>query len=249
MDDALVSETLEAMADRRTASATQKSLKPLRGVRGVAVGEIARLATAVWQESPPDADEDRSALSRLFGAAYEDGLIAIGLVAAVLPDDPHAALDLGMEWLERVDDISTADALGWLVIGPGITASKTSVDTLHRFAQHPHPYVRRAIVMAAMAWTPAKLEGPSAAPLRCRVGTKQVRFVEQAQAAALHNLMNAFIRDTDPSVRKAIRRVLRAWAKSDPPSIVAWAGQVSGGLPRLFKTEVQRAARAMERAP
>jgi hypothetical protein len=109
-----------------------------------------------------------------------------------------------------------------------------------------HPAARRAVLMAGMAWTPARLEGPSAAPLRARLKVKQVRFVEHALTDRLAELADAFVRDTDPAVRKALRRVLRAWSKSDPAGAVAWAESVRGGLPKLYKSEIDRARRQLK---
>lgn len=64
---------------------------------------------------------------------------------------------------------------------------------------------------------------------------------------ALGQLAADRVRDEDAGVRKALRRVLRAWAKHDPASLVTWADGVRGGLPRLLGDEVQRARRRADR--
>jgi hypothetical protein len=249
MEEALISQALEAVADRRAAIAIQKSLRPLKGARGVPTGEIARIAAAAWKDHPVRIDDDREGLTRLFQAAYEDGLIAIGLVAAALPDDPEEALDLGMEWLRAIDDVSTADALGWMVLGPALAATGTSPEKLIDAAEElDHPAPRRAAIAAGLAWTPLRLEGPSAAPLRARLGERHVRFVDQTLSGHLAMLADAFVRDEAPAVRKGLRRMLRAWANTDPAAVVEWAEQVRGGLPKLLKEEVDRARRAAARA-
>jgi hypothetical protein len=244
MEEALISQALEAVADRRTAQTLQKSVRPLKGVRGVPTGEIARIAAAAWKDQPVVIDDDREGLSRLFHAAYEDGLIAIGLLAAALPDDPDAALDLGLEWLKTVDDLFTADALGWLVLGPAILATQSPPSELIEPAKAlDHHAPRRAAVSAGLAWTPQRLEGPAAAPLRARVGERHLRFVEETHSTFVDALACAFVRDEAPSVRKAMRRLLRAWTSGDPAAVVQWADGVRGGLPKLFKEEVDRARR------
>lgn len=255
MEAFVVSETLEALADARTARALSKQVRPLRGVRGVSDGEVARIAAAAWTEDPPDPHQDEGELDRLFGAAFEDGLVAIGLLAALVPEDPELGWALGTRWLGRVDDVKTADALGWLVLGPSILLQGGDPAPLFALtADATHPAARRALVSAGLAWTPAPLEGPSAAPLRTRVGDKHVRFVDAPLGGPLEALVDTFRRDEDPAVRKAVRRVLRAWAQDDPAAVVAWADGVRGGLPKLLGDEVVRARRraarlAAEEAP
>ena len=54
--------------------------------------------------------------------------------------------------------------------------------------------------------------------------------------------------DEDHRVRKAYRRILRAWSKSDPEAMSAWASGVKGGFPKMLKPEIDRAHRLAKRA-
>jgi hypothetical protein len=247
LDEELLSEMLETLADPRTASKTSKSVQTLRGVRGVPSSEVARVLAAAWQEQPPHLDHDAGPLGRLFASAWEDGLVAIGLLAAAAPDDPEAAWEIARDWLDRVDDVATADALGWMVLGPAILAGGRPLSALLDLARHGHVMPRRAACAAGMAMTPALLEGPSAAALRERVGQRQIRFVEAPQDEALTALCHAFVKDPAPEIRKALRRLLRVWTKGSPAAVVAWADAVRGGLPRLLGDEVKRARRKADR--
>jgi hypothetical protein len=242
MDEELISETLEALSTREHAKKRGKHVRTLRGVRGVPDGEVARVATAAWLETRPT-PSDSDALTALFGTAFEDGLVAIGLLAAMVPDSPEDAYDLGLEWLERIDDVNTADALGWLVLGPGALATGELKDLLSRARQSGSHNVRRAVVAAAFAMTPALVTGPAAAPLRARLGVKTVRFMDSAQSDWLTVWADAFLRDEAPAVRKAMRRLLREWTGSDPKAVVEWADAVRGGLPKMLRAEVDRARR------
>jgi len=243
----IVSETLEAMSRDADAKKRARQVKTLRGVRGTPVSEIAQIAAAAWQETPPDLD-DADTLTTLFATAWEDGLVAIGLLAAALIDRPADGLDLGLDWAQRVDDVATADALGWLVIGPGALLSKQPVSTVvGELRDHRRPEVRRTAIMAAMAHLPIPIEGPAAAPLRARMGQSRAQFVDTPLSPAVAELVDGSLRDEAPSVRKALRRVLRTWGQADPHAVTAWAATVRGGLPKLLRTEVDRAARKASR--
>lgn len=242
MDEEIVSETMEAMADRQTAKKHAKQVTCLRGIRGVPTAEIARIAAAMWDEDPPGLPHDRGSLTRVFGGAWEDGLVAVGLLAACTPDDPEEAMDIALEWLERVDDLATADALGWMVLGPAWMSLGVPLDVLlEPTLRADHPVRRRAGIMAALALTTERLEGPAAAPLRARVGQRQLRFVADAQSAVLDQICTVAVKDDDPHVRKGLRRVLRAWSKSDAPAVAAWGEAIAGGLPKLIRGETVRA--------
>jgi len=102
--------------------------------------------------------------------------------------------------------------------------------------------------MAAMAWTPAPLEGAAAAPLRAKLGQTRVRMVDAAHGELLASYLLPTLSDGAPAVRKAQRRVLRAWAKDDPQGVVAFGEQAGGALPKLLRAEVQRARRRVDRS-
>lgn len=242
IDEGTISETLHALSDRRLAITRGREIKPIRGVLGVPDGEIARIAAAAYDEDGIHLDADMGALQRLFSSSFEDGIVAIALTAAGLPDAPEAALELGLQWLGQVDDPMTADALGWMVLGPAaLSCGRPVAGLLHRARELGHPAARRAVVAAGLALTPEPLQGPAAAALRQRVGERHLRLVDEAFDDALAELMTPAVRDDAPTVRKAARRVLRAWVKASPAAVVAWADGVKGGLPKLLGEEVKRA--------
>ena len=240
MDAETLSETLEAFSDTKAARKVGRQVGTLRGVRGVPSGDIARIAAAAWHEDRPKLPEDATALSHLFSTAWEDGLVAIGLLGALVPDDPEGVLDLGLDWAERVDDVATADSLGWIVLGGAVAAGAGHV---HGLYDHRRPEVRRMALMVGMALTPTPLEGPSAAPLRERMAMKRIQWVETAASEALSDLAARFLRDEAVAVRKAMRRVLRAWAKADPTAVAAWGDAHRTSIPKMLRPEIDRARR------
>jgi hypothetical protein len=253
IDDAALSRALEAASDRRTASALGRDLRPLRGLRGVPLGELARQVDAAWRLGV-DLDEDAPALDRLFAAAWDDGILAIGLVSGALPDAPDAAWDLATRWLQRVDDVMTADTLGWLVLGPAVLAGGVpgGLEALLALARPvggvaPHAAVRRAVVSAGLAMLPEPIEGPAAAALRARLDTRHLALVAEAHDAPLAALASAFVRDNAPQVQKGLRRLLRRWTHASPAAVAAWGTGFPGGLPKLLGAEVARARRRAAR--
>ena len=242
MDADITSELLETLADPSTAKRLGKHIRTIRGIRGTPMGEVARTATAVWLEEPPSLPGDASELSSLFATAFEDGLVAIGLLAALGPEHPDEALDLGLDWLGRVDDVTTADALGWLVLGPTCLASGGDIRAvLREYRTHSRPAVRRGVAAMGLAALPVTIEGPASAPLRAKLQVKQLRFVDKPQSEFIATICTAFVKDSAPPVQKVLRRLLRDWTKADPTAVVSWASSIPGGLPRLLQDEVKRA--------
>ena len=236
-----LSTLLSAFSDDEAAKRIQKHTRPLRGVRGVPHAKIAELVTHAVKTSPPSLPRDTEALGTLFGAAWEDGLAAIGLLAACVADDPEQALEVGLDWADRVDDVTTADALGWLVLGPAAAAAPDGVRTVvEAIGDHPRAETRRAAVAMAMAFTPEEVEGPAAAGLRALHESRALRMVDAPVEAVLSGVIRRFLRDSAPPVQKALRRVLRAWIDADPERVAAWAPTVPGGLPRLLGAEIDR---------
>ena len=231
---------LEAASDAETAAAARKQIRPLRGIRGVPQRAIAQAVDAVWKAAPPRLPASGALLSRLFSAAYEDGIAAIALLAAVVPDHPDDADALARDWLSRTDDLLTADALGWSVIGPAALVSGAGAAALCERPEEASALTRRAMTAAALAFLPIPFEGPSAAALRARLGTPDVMYVPVAQSPAVAAVARHFVRDLDPGVQKGMRRLLRSWGQHDPEALRAWARAVPGGMPRLLTDEVDR---------
>ncbi|MEN0062012.1 MAG: DNA alkylation repair protein [Myxococcota bacterium] len=242
MNEAIGS-ALEAQADDRTARQLGKQIQCLRGIRGVAAGTVARVAAEAWRTHRPRLPDAAEALNATFGQAHEDGLVAVGLLAAAWPDDPDLALDLGLDWGDRLDDIMTADALGWLVLGPIGLQTGTWIEIRDELAGHRRPQGRRTVVAMGLAACPVPVEGPAAAPLREKVGTRKVQMVDAVQAGPVQAVLDRMIRDPHAMVQKALRRLVRAFGDHAPKAAVEWADGVKGGLPRLIGDEIRRARR------
>jgi hypothetical protein len=188
-------------------------------------------------------------LRATFGAAWEDGLVAIGLAASCLGGDPSAVVELGLEWLTRVNDVATADALGWLVLGPAALATDRFEEVLDETAKAQHPAARRAGVIMGMALLPTSIQGPAAAALRAALGTREGQIVEAPRTTELRMLATEFARDDDPGVRKGLRRVLGAWAEHDPKEARRWMEGFPGGVHKMLRDEIETTvAKAAKRA-
>lgn len=238
-------ELLEALADAGAARRTASHVSSLRGIRGVPHGDVARIAAELWRADPPTLPRDADDLDRAFGGAWEDGLVAVALLATAVADDPAGALDLGIDWAERCDDVLTADSIGWLVLAPATLLGAQAGAVLGHLGSHRRSETRRAAVTMGMGYTPTPIEGPSAAALREKLGMRQIAMVDEVRSDLLHPLCSRFVRDAAPPVQKALRRVLRAWGQADPPALVAWGEEIHGALPKLLRTEVQRASRVL----
>ncbi|MEZ4236067.1 MAG: DNA alkylation repair protein [Myxococcota bacterium] len=227
----------QELAQLPTDGGSARQVRCLRGVRGVPTGELTRRIAQAAASLSLSLPADDEALTALFGTAWEDGLAAIGLLATVAPQQPAEALALGLEWAERTDDVATADALGWLVLGPAALLAD-DLPALLALRGQGRPETRRAAVSAGLAWTPEPFEGPAAAGLRERAGTRTGCMSPSALEGPLAVLCDKFVRDEAPAVRKALRRVLKAWASADPARVTRWAAAVRGGLPKMLSAVV-----------
>ena len=70
-----------------------------------------------------------------------------------------------------------------------------------------------------------------------------MQWVDTAATDALGRMASGFLRDEAPPVRKAMRRLLRAWCKTDPAGLSAWADEVRGGIPKLLQPDIDAARR------
>ena len=95
--------------------------------------------------------------------------------------------------------------------------------------------------------TPTEIEGPAAAPLRERLGTRDVALLDRVLSDRVAYIAHAFVRDEDPGVRKGLRRVLSAWASADPEAAAAWLSEVRGGVPAMFREEIEKTVRKTRR--
>ena len=233
-----ISDTLELLSNAEDARTKGKNIETIRGIRGTPDGEVARIAASTWLDDAPQWPNDQENLTTLFCTAYEDGLVAIALLAALLPDHPAAVYDLGLDWLDRVDDVLTADALGSVVLGPGLLATGGLADLLSVSQAAVRPEARRAAVIAALTATGTPITGPAMAALRQRTGERTLRFVAEPRTDIVTALMTAFVRDPAPCVHKGLRRVLRAWRKIDKASATDWANNVPGGIPKTLRAEL-----------
>jgi hypothetical protein len=249
IDPFTISTALEAESDRGVSRRRMKQIRPLKGMRGVTPGEVARQAAAAWRLGV-NLEEDEDALHELFCTAHEDGLLALALVAASLHDAPDVALDLADRWLEMVDDLETADALGWLVWAPALRAVGEPVGQVlaARIRARPAPVIRRAAVMGGMALTPARVEGPGAAALRERWKGEKRGLSDKAASGDLSLIAHVGIRDPDPHVRKSLGRLMRSWASTEPDAVEAFLMGVQGGVPKQVRTEAEKGIRKGRRS-
>jgi len=245
MDFESLSETLELLATAANARAMRREVNALRGLRGVLLRDVADITVAAWQEGSVDLRRDEIDLCALFSCAFEDGFAAISLLAGLVPDDPKGVLELGLEWLEITDDHQTADAIGWLLLGPGHLATQTPLNTvLARVDEIGHDSARRAAVMMGMALLPVTVENHGACVLRARLKVDEVKFVEAPQSDAIYTIACHYLRDNAPTVRKALRRVLCAWALLDPTAATVWYTHAManlGGLPKMISGDFNKA--------
>jgi len=247
MDPAAVATSLQSLATDEVARKRRDHIRPLRGIRGVPEGELGRFLHHTWEETPPALPRDGAALRAMFGSAWEDGIVAIGLAASCLGTDAASVLALGLDWLEQVDDVATADALGWLVLGPASLATDRFDDVLDDTAHARHAAARRAGVIMGMALLPTAIQGPAAAALRAALGTIDGRIVEEPRTSELRALCTAFARDDDPAVRKGLRRVLGTWTEHDARAAKRWMEGVPGGVHRMLRDEIESTAARIEK--
>lgn len=249
----LIRARLDALADPAYARKQRQHLRPLRGLRGVPFAELARLLVEVWTAEPTALPQHAPALRAIFSTAFEDGLLALGLAAAALPDAPDEALELSRWWGELVDDHASADALGWMLVGPGLMATLGDEAGPRLAGLRGAPaHRRRVAVAAALAALPLPVEGPAAAALRARLGVKDVVFVERPLEAVLDPVLRAFHRDEEAAVRKVVSRALRTWATEDAFAAERFVNSVPGGISKQlreefdlgFKRGIKRLARA-----
>ena len=239
-----ISEALHAASDEHYARRISRHLSPLKGLRGVPSSEIVKVLVSAWKSQRLQLPRDGDALNRLFRAAYEDGLVAIGLAAAALPDAPDEVLDLAEGWLEVADDLETADAIGWLLLGPGLLATgEPFVAHLRELLAEPAAIRRRTAVISLMAALPVPVEGPSAAALRARAKQKKIAFVEEPMDALLEGVLPRAMKDTNPHVRKATARVMRTWAAFSPDAAEALLAAQPGGVNRTIREETEKGIR------
>jgi hypothetical protein len=231
----VIGEVPARLAALAEADPRKPAVRALRGVRGVAMGDVARTAAEVWR-SGVTLDRDAADLDTLFSAAFEDGLVAVGLLAAAADQDRDAAHELALSWAERTDDVVTADAIGWLVLAQTVLVGADLDATLATLAAHFRPETRRAGVTMALGFTPLEVEGAAAAPLREKVAERHVRLVDAADDARVAAVADRFVRDAAPPVQKALRRVLSAWAATSPEACASWSARVKGGLPKLLRS-------------
>jgi hypothetical protein len=235
--DAVRSE-LASLADDDTAHRHGKQVRCLRGIRGVPFGDVARLADRLWRASHPILPRDAADLEALFTTAWEDGLVAVGLLATTSARTPEDSQRLALRLAGRVDDHVTADALGWLVFGPLAAHLHLPYPTVvESLVHHARPEVRRVAVSGALAFTPAVVEGPAASPLRAQVGQSKIRISDGIDARVLGWAITTFRRD-EP-VARAVRRLITTWGAEDAEGLVGFVDALPGGLPPVLAAEVR----------
>ncbi len=243
-----ISAQLQSLADDEHARRLRQHSRPMRGLRGVKGPDIGLVLRETWEAGPIELPMDAAGLGELFVTAFEDGLVAIGLAAARLPTQPREALELGMAWAEMADDVQTADAIGWLLVGPGLllSAPTEAAEVLQEFAE-AGPSQRRVALAACLAALPVPVEGPAAAALRLQMGVTDVAFVEAPLDTFLDQALEPFLRDAEPQVRKGVGRILRAWATFSPEAATSRANRVPGGIARQLRDDLEEGLEKAEK--
>lgn len=236
-----ISAQLQGKTDTDYARKRNKQIQPLRGLRGVPASAVVSVLVETWQASPLDLPDEVGMVNQLFTTAFEDGLVAMGLAAAALPDAPYEVLDLADRWIEAVDDVETADTLGWLLFGPAILATREPfVTSVTELLTHEHPMRRRVGVLACFAAMPVPIEGAAAAALREKLGQRRLAFVEAPLDELLQQTLPLVIRDEVPLVRRAVARGLRTWATFSPDLVEKALAETRGGVPRYVRDEAEK---------
>ena len=65
-----------------------------------------------------DVESQSEEVHTLFMSSFEEGLIAVGLLSVAVLTQPEQSWELAQKWLTLIDDVTTVDALGKIVIGP-----------------------------------------------------------------------------------------------------------------------------------
>ncbi len=242
-DPRAISAALEAKSDGQTARKRSKHVQPFRGLRGVALADVTTILVESWRKSKPVLPRDEEGLRDLFMTAFEDGLVGVGMLATLVGDAPADVLDLAEDLLAHTDDTETADALGWLVLGPALLASGEPLGEAVLGYRDAPPHRRRAAVMALLAALPVPVEGAAAAALRERYSTRRVVFVEEALGDEIEVALPAFFRDEAPQVRKAVGRVVREWGAVEPDRVEALIAAFPGGVSKQLRADAERGVR------
>ncbi len=233
----MLEQALELAASDEVARATRTQVRSSRGIRGIATGDLARALDAAWRLDPPRLPDDLPLLDRLFATSWEHGLAAIGLTAALVPDEPNPVLATATRWLTDADDLVSADAIGWLLLGPARIAQGLGPESL---VDETEPLRARAAVAAGLAWLPIPIEGPAAAAVRARLNQARAAWVSASDDAAVGQIATCYARHPDPHVQKGMRRLLRTWGTVSRDAAVQWTRAFPGGLPRLLADEMAK---------
>ena len=128
-----------------------------------------------------------------------------------------------------------------LAMGSALLASgEPPAPTLLAMRHTAKPMGRRAAVMCAMAALPIPLTGPSAAALREKLGTPVVAIVNRPDDALVRAVLDGYLRDDAPPVRKALVRLARTWSELCPEAADAWLQSVRGGVPKMLRLDLEK---------
>ena len=234
---------MEQRSSIDTARKLRREVKSIKGIHGVNSRDLSSIIIDLFDTSGPTLLENLDQVDDLFGHSYEEGLIAVGLLAATLPDAPELCFELALSWLERVDEHQTADSIGWLLIGPGMLATRTPCsEVIQIVEQNDHPLAMRSAVISGLAALPEVVSLTAAAGLRARLGTPEIRFVDEAASTIVSELLTTYFKRAEPVVRKGVRRLLGAWTRCDQEAVIEWQqrAQQMGGLHKMLSTEIAR---------
>ncbi len=234
---------LSAHADSELSKKRTRASKVTRGFRGTP----ARLIAELLEEDPTvNIKSEMEQLHRLFMTAHEDGMIAIGLLSVAALSEPDLAAELAERWLGLIDDVESADALGWTVLGP-LELQHVGSNAQH-YRQWSGVYAKRAWITSLMAALPEPPKGAHVAALRAHLGAEQVIFVEAPAQELLQGAFPAFVTEENHTLRKAIAALIRSWATFTPEAVAEVIDAQRENLPRWLREPYERGVRRHRRA-
>lgn len=228
--------------DKATFRKMKQQIQPFKGIRGVPFSVVAQLL----DEDPTlDVESQSEEVHTLFMSSFEEGLIAVGLLSVAVLTQPEQSWELAQKWLTLIDDVTTADALGKIVIGP--CALLLNIDIPSEIENHQSAFAKRALLMSLCAYVPEPPKGPWVSALRSHLQSEQIIFVEEAQTHHYATLFTYFLKEEHPLLRKAVIQLLQLWSSHDLTSLDKILENHPQNLPKWLKKSYEKGQKFYKR--